>query len=124
MGLYIDRWGLTKRLVLCVYIVCKNSTDVNVSVNATELTECVVLRGGLSETCTKKIRKQQKQKFPEKLDSMSRFLPPPPCVLLISCKIRDSVFCIYYWMKLFSKSTVSSRSGVAACKYVYHKFKQ
>ncbi|CAJ1081586.1 Hypothetical predicted protein [Xyrichtys novacula] len=26
-------------------------------------------------------------------------------------------------MKLFSKSTVRSRSGVAACKYVYHKFK-
>lgn len=55
---------------------------------------------------------------------MSRFLPPPPCVLFISCKIRDSVFCIYYWMKLFSKSTVSSRSRVAACKYVYHTWKQ
>lgn len=27
-------------------------------------------------------------------------------------------------MKLFSKSTVSSGSGVAACKYLYHKFKK
>lgn len=107
-----------------MYIVCKNDHRCKCECKRHwNIRSSSSSKGGLL-TCTKTNKTQTK---PEK------FLRETYLILWVSvslsssfsCKIRDLFcFCIYYWMKLFSKSTVSSGSGVAACKYLYHKFKK